>query len=291
MLYDIKLTTKCNYARPAAGRQLLRVMPADGLPGQRLIAGSIDIGPRPAERSDRYDYFGNRTTEILFVEPSDEMEFIVRARVERIADPTALDLSPDLVGLRRDLEATRSVDPQSPHHFLDTSPMVARSAAVADYVRAIAPRAGTTREIVSAVNLALHRDMTYDSEATEVDTPLDEAFEKRRGVCQDFTHIMIAGLRDLGIPAGYVSGFLRTEPPKGKPRLEGADAMHAWVQAWCGREAGWVEFDPTNAMPAGADHVVVARGRDYSDVPPVRGMLRTAGGQEISQAVDVIPLG
>ena len=93
------------------------------------------------------------------------------------------------------------------------------------------------------------------------------------------------------MPAGYVSGFLRTEPPKGKPRLEGADAMHAWVQAWCGSEAGWIEFDPTNALLVGQDHIVVARGRDYSDVAPVKGVLWTSGDQKTEQSVDVIPLG
>ena len=102
---------------------------------------------------------------------------------------------------------------------------------------------------------------------------------------------MIAALRALGIPAGYVSGFLRTNPPEGQERLEGADAMHAWVRVWCGEAAGWAEFDPTNAMEAGEDHVVVAFGRDYFDVAPIKGNMRTAGGQKISQQVDMIPQG
>jgi transglutaminase-like putative cysteine protease len=122
-----------------------------------------------------------------------------------------------------------------------------------------------------------------------VDTPATEAFAKQRGVCQDFSHIMIACLRGIGIPAGYVSGFLRTLPPPGKPKLEGADAMHAWVHAWCGDAAGWVEFDPTNDCFVGADHIVVARGRDYSDVAPIKGAMRIAGDQKSRQAVDVIP--
>ena len=102
---------------------------------------------------------------------------------------------------------------------------------------------------------------------------------------------MIAGLRGLGIPAGYVSGFLRTIPPPGKERLEGADAMHAWVRVWCGREAGWQEFDPTNGMRAGDDHITVGYGRDYSDVAPIVGVVKIAGGQAAEQSVDVIPLG
>ena len=291
MLYEVQLKTTCKYGRPASGRQLLRLMPADGLDGQRLIAGSIDIRPAPHHRSDRYDFFGNRTTEVVMLKPREEVEFIVRARVDRFAEAPTLDLSPILPRLAAEIAALRSVEPQSPHHFTAPSPLVPRSAAIAAYARAIVDPAMTAFEAARAINLRLNADMTYDGDATTVDTPMDEAFAERRGVCQDFSHIMIGCLRAAGIPAGYVSGFLRTEPPKGKPRLEGADAMHAWVQAWCGLEAGWIEFDPTNAMLVGVDHIVAARGRDYADVAPVKGVLRTAGDQDISQAVDVVPLG
>ena len=124
-----------------------------------------------------------------------------------------------------------------------------------------------------------------------METPMIEAFERREGVCQDFTHIMISCLRGIGIPAGYVSGYLRTIPPPGKERLEGADAMHAWVRAWCGNEMGWVEFDPTNNAMTGEDHIVIARARDYFDVAPVKGITRSAGEHTTSQAVDVVPVG
>ena len=147
----------------------------------------------------------------------------------------------------------------------------------------------TAADAVEAIGLALHRDMSFDPDATTVDTPPSEAFARRHGVCQDFAQVMIASLRGIGIPAGYVSGFLRTNPPPGQPRLEGADAMHAWVRAWSGGQTGWIEYDPTNAMPAGTDHILVARGRDYGDVAPVKGMLRIAGDQKTEHAVDVIP--
>ena len=117
--------------------------------------------------------------------------------------------------------------------------------------------------------------MIYDGDATEVDTPAIDAFKDGRGVCQDFSHIMIGALRSLGIPAGYVSGLIRTIPPKGRPRLEGADAMHAWVMAWCGARAGWVEFDPTNDVLAGQDHILVARGRSPAEAEAA---LQAAGG-------------
>jgi transglutaminase-like putative cysteine protease len=146
------------------------------------------------------------------------------------------------------------------------------------------------RAAMEAIGHALHKDITFDAEATTVDTSPEEAFKGKRGVCQDIAHIMIACLRGVGVPAAYISGYLRTIPPPGKPRLAGADAMHAWVSAWCGAQAGWVEFDPTNDLRVATDHIFVARGRDYSDVAPLKGALRTAGAQSTKQAVDVIPL-
>ena len=134
----------------------------------------------------------------------------------------------------------------------------------------------------------MHSDMKFDAKATDVDTPIADAFANRHGVCQDFSQIMICALRSIGVPAGYVSGFLRTIPPEGKPRLQGADAMHAWVRVRCGGKGGWAEYDPTNAIFAGADHVVIARGRDYSDVAPVKGILRTSGKQSSKHAVDMV---
>lgn len=290
MIYDILLKTTCTYDRPTVGRQALRVMPADESSAQRLIAGSLEVLPGPAERRDRFDFFGNQTTDVSFEKPGEAIELVVRARVDRFADPPVFDVSGSLAGLANEIAANRSLLANSPHHFVDASPLVGPSKAIADYARSLRENDVTVMQLVKTVNDAIHRDMTYESGSTEVDTPLEEAFANRQGVCQDFSHIMIACLRELGVPAGYVSGYLRTKPPEGKPRLEGADAMHAWVQAWCGAAAGWVELDPTNAMLAGQDHIVVARGRDYSDVSPVRGVLRTAGRQKIAQAVDVIPV-
>ena len=148
----------------------------------------------------------------------------------------------------------------------------------------------TVQEIGTAICERIHADFTYDAEATSVETTPIEAFRLKRGVCQDFTHVMIVALRSLGIPAGYVSGYLRTIPPPGKERLEGADAMHAWVRVWCGRASGWMEWDPTNNIMAGSDHIRVGYGRDYSDVAPVIGILKSYGSHTTEQAVDVVPV-
>jgi len=138
---------------------------------------------------------------------------------------------------------------------------------------------------------AIHAAFRFDASATRADTSPTDAFRLRQGVCQDFTHVMIVAARAQGIPAAYVSGYLRTLPPPGMPRLVGADAMHAWAALWCGDALGWVGFDPTNAVLAGTDHIFVAMGRDYSDVAPLDGVFHGGDGQSMGVSVDVLPLG
>ncbi len=291
MLYDIKLTIDYSFQSPAAGaRQILHAMPMTIAGRQRLIAGSIDIDPKPAMRRDRDDFFGNLLTEMAFSEPHREIVIALKARVEVTAGASPATASVDLPGLIKALDAETDLGSRSPLHFLAASPYARPENAIAEWARTHARSGRQCGEIVAELGLALNREMRFDAEATTVDTPAAEAFANRHGVCQDFTHIMIIALRSLGIPSGYVSGYLRTLPPPGKERLEGADAMHAWVSAWCGPGVGWVEYDPTNAVFAGTDHIVVAYGRDYSDVAPVRGAMRTAGGQTSNQSVDVIPV-
>ncbi len=291
MLYDIGLRIRYQYQTPVAGgRHILYMTPAD-MPGQRPITSLLEITPTPDERSARTDFFGNTLVEVAFRAPHAEIEFRVRSRVERLAADGSEDKSAPIDALGAEIAALRSLAPHSPHHFLADSPRVrARPEFRAYALEQIEPQMTTTLQAVEAIGRALDRDLSFDPGSTNVDTAPEEAFARRHGVCQDFTHIMIGCLRSIGIPAGYVSGFLRTLPPPGQPRLEGADAMHAWVRAWCGSTMRWVEYDPTNGIRVGEQHVVVAHGRDYGDVAPVRGIIRTAGGQSSSQAVDVIPL-
>ena len=291
MLYDIKLAISYTYASAAmGGRHLVRVMPLE-VPGQqRLIAGLLDITPRPEERQDGVDFFGNATTSFAFRASHKAVTFRVQARVERLGAEPDPDLSLQLSTLSGALEDCANLGPASPLHFVAPSVRVPPDPAMTRYARAALRPGMTAAQAVVAIGQALHTDMAFDSRATTVETPAAEAFAKRRGVCQDFSHIMITCLRGIGVPAGYVSGYLRTLPPPGKARLEGADAMHAWVRAWCGPGLGWVEYDPTNAIIPSADHIVAAYGRDYSDVSPIKGSLRISGGQKSAQAVDVIPL-
>lgn len=291
MLYDIGLRIRYDYQTPAAGgRHVLCMTPAD-LAGQRPITSLLDITPAPDERVARTDFFGNTVVEVAFRAPHAEIEFRLRSRVERKVKAIGADLSMPLMKLSAEIAGIRDLASHSPYHFLADSPRVKTRPEFHVYaLEQIAPETMTALAAVEAIGKAIDRDMAYEPGSTQVDTPPEEAFARGAGVCQDFTHIMIACLRSLGLPAAYVSGFLRTNPPEGQPRLEGADAMHAWVRAWVGGGLGWVEYDPTNGIFVGDQHIVVAYGRDYGDVAPVRGVVRISGTQKSSQAVDVVPL-
>jgi len=289
--YSLRLSIGYRYGAPSDhARTIARLLPPT-LPGlQTVHARQLTIDPAPDEWRDGLDFFGNTMSLLAFHDPIDQIAFTLEAEAERLSREDSLDLSPRLDALAADLAAYRSLAPTAPHHFLGPSPRIPVEPEIAAFARANCRPAETVRETVMRLASGIHTEMKFDPKATDVNTPPGEAFANRHGVCQDFSHVMISALRSLGIPAGYVSGFLRTLPPPGQERLAGADAMHAWVSAWCGPEAGWIEVDPTNNCLVGTDHVVVAYGRDYADVAPVRGSLRTSGGQTSHQNVDVEPL-
>ena len=176
-----------------------------------------------------------------------------------------------------------------PYQFVFDSPQVRASVELFDYARESFGK--NTPLLVGAADLTrrIFEDFKFDPKATTVATPLEEVLEKRRGVCQDFAHLGIACLRSLGLPARYVSGYLRTRPPEGQPRRIGADAGHAWFRIFC-PGTGWVDFDPTNNVQPGEEHIIVAYGRDFSDVSPVAGILTGGGKHDVQVSVDVEPL-
>lgn len=294
-LYDVSVVLHYSYSAPAAAsRNLLRLTPLS-LPGiQQTISGLVEAEPKPDVRRDLRDFFGNAVVDLAYSNTVSELKFRYTGRVRRTSESLSLDLSPDAGRLAEEIAEDRCLSADAPHHFLGNSDRVRPEPEMTAYARDLIEKdlAGglPVLEAVLRVGRALHRDLTFDPLATEVNTTPLAAFRQRSGVCQDFSHIMIACLRGLSIPAGYVSGLLRTEPPPGEARLEGADAMHAWVRAWCGSELGWVEYDPTNDMLVGNDHIVIGYGRDYADVAPIRGALRASGGHAGRQLVDVLPV-
>jgi transglutaminase-like putative cysteine protease len=289
VIYDIRHVTSYSYESSVSfARCSLRLEPRSG-DGQQLVSHSVDIRPRPADRTVRHDFFGTHTESILIETPHRSLRIDSRSRVSvsRRA-PGRTTQGPAWESVRDVAFAVTSLGPSSPIGYVFASPLVPVQQPVTGYAAAsFPPGCG----IIAGAVALMHRirtDFKYDPKATVISTPLEEVFEKRHGVCQDFAHVMIAGLRGLGLPAAYVSGYLRTIPPPGRPRLQGADATHAWVSVWCGEGIGWVGFDPTNDLLVENDHIVLAVGRDFSDVSPVDGIIVGSRKQKLGVAVDVL---
>ena len=290
MIYDIRHVTTYSYESAVSfARCSLRLEPKTG-DGQQLISHSVEIKPIPLERTLRTDFFGTRTESIVIEAAHRVLRIDARSRVDVARIPPSRDMkSPPWEKVREAAFTTNDLAASSPVGYLFASPLVPILSPITDYAAASFSTAGGIFGSVADLMRRINQDFVYDSKATEIATPLQDVFKKRRGVCQDFAHIMIAGLRGLGLPVAYVSGYLRTTPPPGRPRLQGADATHAWVSVWCGEELGWMGFDPTNDLVIGNDHVVLAVGRDYTDVSPVDGVIVGSRKQKLAVAVDVIP--
>jgi transglutaminase-like putative cysteine protease len=289
VIYDIRHVTSYSYESPVNfARCSLRLEPKSG-DGQELVSHTVDIRPRPTDRSVRRDFFGTHTESILIETAHRHLRIDSRSRVSvsRTA-PDRRAQSPSWESVRDVAIEVKSLGPDSPIGYLFASPLVPVQRPVTAYASAsFPPGSGVLAGAVDVMH-RIRTDFKYDPKATVISTPLKEVFEKRHGVCQDFAHVMIAGLRGLGLPAAYVSGYLRTIPPPGKVRLQGADATHAWVSVWCGESLGWIGFDPTNDILVENDHIVLAVGRDFSDVSPVDGIIVGSRKQKLNVAVDVL---
>jgi transglutaminase-like putative cysteine protease len=185
---------------------------------------------------------------------------------------------------------TSDIGATSPAHFLFPSRQVALDPEIADYARESFRPERPVFDGAFDLMERIKADFVYEIGATSVATTPSAAYQLRRGVCQDFAHIMISGLRGIGLAAAYVSGYLRSAPSSDANRLQGSEAMHAWVLLWCGA-AGWIGLDPTNAILASEEHVTLAIGRDYTDVAPMDGVILGSGGQGIDVGVTVTPAG
>ncbi|MGA2893673.1 MAG: transglutaminase family protein [Xanthobacteraceae bacterium] len=291
MIYDVRQTTTCSYASPVArARHVLRLTPVSR-DGERVHVAALQIVPEPAHRREGQDFFGNRLTWIEIDQPHEVLTVKLSARVvvDAAAVPAALE-TPAWETVREEAFATSDIGPLSPAHFLFPSRIVSLDPEIRDYIRqSFPPRRAVLDAAIELIG-RMKSDMVYEIGATTVTTTPPMSFALRRGVCQDFAHIMISGLRGIGLPAAYVSGYLRTAPRTGTPRLQGADAMHAWVLLWCGPDTGWIGLDPTNAVLASEDHVTLAIGRDYTDVAPMDGVILGSGGQHIDVSVNVMPV-
>ena len=285
--------THYRYSAPVVlSQQLLHLTPRE-LPWQNIAAHRLVIDPAAGVMTERFDYYGIRSVQALVAVPHEtltvraESEFVTQAR----AGAAAAAPQQPWDALRERLRAPEALS-IGVAEFLVDSPHVERMRELTDYAaRSFAARRGVL-EAASDLARRIHRDFKFDKTATSVSTPLRQVLKERRGVCQDFAHLMIGCLRSTGLAARYVSGYILTSPPPGRPRLVGADASHAWVSLWCGENGGapgWVDIDPTNDCLVDDEHVTLAWGRDFADVTPMRGVILGGGAQELSVHVTVTP--
>ena len=290
MKYQITHTTRYHYteAVPICHNEV-RLSPREE-PTQHCETSRLLVHPTPAYRNHRSDYFGNAVLSFSIQETHDTLTVTASSQV-RIAPAAVPDAgaSPAWETVAQSVQSDRSPNGLRVCEFAFDSLHVRRSDRLAEYARQSFSPGRPICEAALHLSERIHQEFEYDPRATTVNTPLEEAFSQRRGVCQDFAHIQIGCLRSLGLAARYVSGYLRTLPPPGQPRLIGADASHAWLSLFCG-ELGWVDLDPTNNSIPGFDHITLAYGRDYSDVCPIKGVFVGGGQHGMTVSVDVAPL-
>jgi len=290
MLYRISHRTTYKYAHPVSVGDHVACLRPRSLDHHQLRHTTLQIHPAPATLNERTDYFGNTQSFFTIYEP--HRELVVEARSEvRVVPP---DGNPAFSTAWEDstgsLAADHTPEVLDAFQFQFESPRIRLRPAFAAYALESFTPGRPMREALLDLTSRMHREFRFDSKATNVRTSVEEVFEKRHGVCQDFAHVQIACLRSINIAARYVSGYLRTYPPPGRPRLIGCDASHAWVSAYC-RGAGWMDVDPTNDVAPTDGHVTVAWGRDYGDVSPLRGLILGGGGHSLKVEVDMEPVG
>jgi transglutaminase-like putative cysteine protease len=291
--YQIFHDTCYHYDSPVSlAQQLAHLWPRE-CPWQRCTEQQLLISPQPTTRRDELDVFGNPLTRLAFERPHDELQVNARLTVEVLARPLAnFTLSPAWEQTRNAL--TYSGQPL-PAELLEAcryrfqSSYVHLKRSFVEFSESCFPPGRPLLLGVQALMQKIFSEFTFDAEATQVATPLVEVLERRRGVCQDFAHLMLACVRSRGLAARYVSGYLLTQPPPGQPRLIGADASHAWVSVFC-PVLGWVDFDPTNNVQPALEHITLAWGRDFSDVSPLRGVILGGGSHDPEVRVTVMPL-
>ena len=302
--YNIEHETRYVYTAPVSQSwQLARLTPRR-LPWQTLLQQSIQIDPPPDERHDASDSFGNTVTHfglhgahrVLCVRMQCTVDVLDRHAAGASegagsgSGSGSFPAMPDLPwqAVREALNLQQHADDLAALSLAEATPLLPLSEAARAYAE---PSLRPGRHWMAAVMDLMHRihhDFEFQAGVTTVSTSVDEVLQQRRGVCQDFAHLMLACLRAHGLPARYVSGYLLTDPPKGQPRLMGVDASHAWVAAYA-PGCGWIEFDPTNNQLADTRYITLAWGADFADVVPLRGVILGGGRQSMRVRVSVVP--
>jgi transglutaminase-like putative cysteine protease len=257
---------------------------------QSVKSHALAITPNPMVKSDRIDFFGNPVSWFTLAEPHDRLKIVARSEVEvkSFATPTGL-WWPSWEQVADTLRQRRGPELLDARQFTFDSVFVSSHPELAEYARPSFAPGRHLLECATDLTNRIHADFTFDSGATTIGTPVLDVLHHRHGVCQDFAHLQIGCLRSLGLAARYVSGYLVTKPPPGRPRLVGADTSHAWVSVYF-PDVGWIDFDPTNAVIPSDGHITVGWARDYDDVSPVRGVVVGGHRHSLSVSVDVEPI-
>jgi transglutaminase-like putative cysteine protease len=286
MIYRLRHATTYEYAEPVVlGTHYMHLLPRDR-PGQFIREAQLDIFPTPDNRRNEIDHFGNFTTTVSLTNPHKQFKVELNATVDVIQPaPPAPALTPEFEQI-----ADAAIRRADVAEFFLPSPLANPSPDIAAYGRlSFAPGQPILAGLLD-LNRRVYTDMTYKSGVTNTGTTAAQALKTKLGVCQDYAHLMIACLRAVGLPARYVSGYLRTLPLAGEVKRRGADQSHAWVSAWIGDAGGWVDFDPTNNLMVSDEHVTLAWGRDFQDVSPLRGIILGGGRHSLRVNVDLDPV-
>jgi transglutaminase-like putative cysteine protease len=287
--YKIRHSTCYEYESPVLHAHHLAHLRPRSTGNQDVLLSEIDVRPSARSATRKRDYFGNECELIEVLAAHECLEVVAHSMVAvRAAELDGLDPKrtppwEDVASrLRSDLRLVRD------REFCFDSPLVRTHPMLIDYAARVFAEGRSIGDAVLELNHRIFKDFKYDPSSTDISTPLGQVMRERRGVCQDFAHVAIGCLRSVGLAARYVSGYLETTPPEGKPRLVGADASHAWVSVLI-PELGWLDFDPTNDILPGERHVTVGWGRDFSDVSPLQGVVLGGGRHTLSVGVDVEP--
>lgn len=286
--YALRHSTAYDYATPVdLAAHLLHLTPRP-LPGQIVRRAAVTCLPQPSHRTEGHDHFGNGMTWLFLETRHAAFSVTLDAEVEvDFAPPPEAQMTPPWEVVR---DAAQRRSGWDAVEFSLPSLYAGPETAAGAYARASFPPGRPVLAGLRELTSRIKRDFAFRPGATTLSTPVAQVMASRAGVCQDFAHAMIAGLRALGLPARYVSGYVRTRPAPGKVRRQGADASHAWVGCWLGPDLGWVDLDPTNDLIVADEHVVLGWGRDYADISPVKGLLLGGGRQELEVAVDLMPI-
>jgi transglutaminase-like putative cysteine protease len=288
MRYRVQHTTKYAYGSPvelAAHMVHLRPRP---VPWQTIISERIISNPEPARRRDGHDHFGNQVTWLFLDRPHADFEVTSDSVVEvDCPPPPGADATP---AWEKVVQAAHGHEGWTAVEFQFGTAMAPIDAASKAYVSESFTEGRPVLEALLELNQRFYTDFRFRSGVTTISTPVSQVMKRREGVCQDFSHAMISGLRGIGLPARYTSGYIRTKPPPGQVKRLGSDQSHAWVGCWLGPDHGWVDVDPTNGIVVKDEHVLLGWGRDFSDVSPVVGVILGGGGHAVSVSVHLEPV-